>query len=132
MDKIDQRNKRGIQVVHELFGAEQGAAYERTVASGAFGAKIGKMALEFMFAEVWGDATLEKKHRSMVTLGVLIALGRPEEIKQHIRAGLNNGLTVAEIEAIILQAIPYAGFPSGKLAMQAALAVFEERGIAVG
>ena len=87
------------------------------------------MALEFAFAENWAKSGLERKQRSIVTISALIALGRKDELRNHLRAGLNNGLTTEELEAVILQTIPYVGLPLGADAMLAASAVLEERGI---
>ena len=52
----------------------------------------------------WGDPTLDRRTRSLVNLAMLTALGRPHELKLHVKGALNNGVTVAEIRAALLHA----------------------------
>jgi len=66
--------------------------------------------------------------RSCVIIGALIAQGKGDELKNHMRAGFSNGITVQELEQIILQCIPYCGFPAGSQALEAAAHVLKERG----
>lgn len=68
----------------------------------------------------WGDSTLDRKTRSMLNLAMLTALGKAPEIKLHIKGGLNNGLTVPEIKAVLLHATAYCGIPAGLDAFKAA------------
>jgi len=60
---------------------------------------------------VWARGGLELRTRSLVTLGMLIALGRSQEIKGHVRGALNNGATRAEIEEVLFHSSVYCGFP---------------------
>jgi 4-carboxymuconolactone decarboxylase len=129
MDALEQRREKGRQVLRDMFGEAFLASFEQAAKSNDFGAKAARLALEFAFAETWGDHALDKKYRSMVTMGALIALGRSDELKNHVRAGLNNGLTVAEIEAVILQTLPYVGFPAIAQAQEATMVVLAERGL---
>jgi 3-oxoadipate enol-lactonase/4-carboxymuconolactone decarboxylase len=66
----------------------------------------------YAWGEVWGDATLPWKTRSVVTLSITLALGREEEFKLHLRPALRNGLTVEELRAFLKQAAVYAGVPA--------------------
>jgi 4-carboxymuconolactone decarboxylase len=72
---------------------------------------------------IWSRPGLDRKQRSLVALGILIALRRTEEFKNHVQIGLRNGLTVAEIEEALIQATAYAGFPAAHAASNAAAAV---------
>jgi len=129
MTTLEQRKELGRQVLLDMFGERFLAGFDQAVNSTGFGSKAARLALEFAFAETWGDPALEKKHRSMVTIGALIALGKSDELKNHVRAGLTNGLTVAELEAVILQTVPYVGFPAVAQALEASMAVLKERGL---
>jgi 4-carboxymuconolactone decarboxylase len=51
----------------------------------------------------WGDATLDRKTRSLINLAMLTALNRAPEIKLHVKGALNNGVTVEEIKAALLR-----------------------------
>jgi len=57
--------------------------------------------------------------RSLVTIGILIALRQTDELKNHLSLGLSNGLTVREIEEALLQAAAYPGFPAARVASNA-------------
>jgi 4-carboxymuconolactone decarboxylase len=62
-------------------------------------------------------------------ISTLIALDKPAELKNHLRFGLNNGLTTAELQEILIQTIPYVGFPAIAEATTAAIEVLRERGL---
>ena len=97
----------------------------RTIDSGDFGSTLTAMAMEFVFGQIWSHDILDAKQRSLVTIGILIALRQTEELKNHIRIGLTNGLTVREIEEATIQAAAYAGFPAAHAATKAILEVLQ-------
>jgi 4-carboxymuconolactone decarboxylase len=130
INNLEERRARGRQVLKEMFGDKFLASYEEGMGSDGFGAEAGRMALEFAFAETWGNPALDRKSRSFVVIGALIAQGWGAELKNHIRAGLNNGITVQELEQAILQIVPYCGFAAAAQALESAHAVLKERGIA--
>jgi 4-carboxymuconolactone decarboxylase len=90
------------------------------------------LAAEFVFGRIWNGEPLDRRRRSLVTLGVLIAHRGGEEFGNHVRVALKNGLTAQEIEEAITHAAPYAGFPAAHAAMQVAIRVFAEAGKAEG
>jgi 4-carboxymuconolactone decarboxylase len=81
---------------------------------------------EHCFAAVWARPGLERTARSTITISVLTALGRTEELKSHIRMGLTNGLTRDELKEIFLHVGIYAGVPTAVAAVRAAMEVFAE------
>jgi 4-carboxymuconolactone decarboxylase len=85
-------------------------------------------ATELAWANFWTRPGLDLKTRSVVTLAVLAALGRTQEIRGHVRGGLNNGLTPDEIRELFLHVACYAGFPAAIEALRVAGDVFQERG----
>ena len=64
------------------------------------------------WGEIWGDATLSWKTRSLVTLAMMVALNREEEFKLHVRPALKNGVTIDELRSLLLQTGIYAGVPA--------------------
>ena len=76
----------------------------------------------------WSRPGLPLKVRSLVTLGMLAALDRPDELKGHINGALNNGATPDEIYEVFLQAAVYCGFPASNNSLRAAVEVFKDRG----
>jgi AraC-like DNA-binding protein/alkylhydroperoxidase/carboxymuconolactone decarboxylase family protein YurZ len=75
--------------------------------------------------QLWSRGVLDARQRSLVTIAILIALRQTEELKNHIRIGLTNGLTVREIEEATIQAAAYAGFPAAHAASNAILEVLQ-------
>jgi AraC-like DNA-binding protein/alkylhydroperoxidase/carboxymuconolactone decarboxylase family protein YurZ len=69
---------------------------------------------------------LDAKQRSLVTIGILVALRQMEELKSHIRIGLTNGLTVGQIEETTIEAVAYAGFPAVHMVGHVILEVLQD------
>jgi 4-carboxymuconolactone decarboxylase len=74
---------------------------------------------------VWQRTDLDLRTRSMVTVAMLVAMGRTNELKGHVRGALNNGVTVAELRGIFLHATIYCGVPLAAEAFRAGLEVIE-------
>lgn len=90
-----------------------GPHVERSLAgAGAFGAPWQDFITRYAWGEIWGDETLPWKMRSLVTLSLMVALGREEEFKLHVRPALRNGVTLAELRALLKQCAVYAGVPA--------------------
>jgi 4-carboxymuconolactone decarboxylase len=62
-------------------------------------------------------------------MSVMIAMRQPHEFAIHMGAGLNNGLTLKEIEEVLIQALPYVGYPAIATALAAAAEVIKEHGL---
>lgn len=87
----------------------------------------------FAFGDIYSRPGLDARSRQLVTLGVLVALGGCEpQLKVHVGASLNVGLTPDEIIEVMLHAAVYAGFPRALNATFAAKDVFENRGVGPG
>jgi 4-carboxymuconolactone decarboxylase len=65
-----------------------------------------------LYSAVWADKRLSPRDRSIATLAALTVLYRPEELPAHLRLGIDNGLTVDEISALITHVSFYGGFPA--------------------
>jgi 4-carboxymuconolactone decarboxylase len=122
-------HRKGVELVREMLGPQFLAGLQAAAGSGAFAADCASIAIESAFGAVWARPGLARRDRSLVTLGILIASGKTNELKNHVRAGLNNGLTVTELQEVLIQAIPYVGFPAVAEAIEAAVAVLRERGL---
>jgi 4-carboxymuconolactone decarboxylase len=96
------------------------------ISGGGFGSAMMALAVDFVFGNIWTRPGLDRKQRSLVTLGILIALRRTEEFKNHVKIGLRNGLTVREIEEALIQATAYAGFPAAYATSNAAAEVLRD------
>lgn len=121
--------ERGLRVFAEIVGEDKAAELRQGLQGTGFGASIAKLATDFAFGSVWAREGMERKQRSLVVIGVLIAQRQTLELKNHIRIGLTNGLSACEIEEALIQAIPYVGFPAVASATSAVVEVLRERGL---
>lgn len=78
------------------------------------------------FGDVWQRDGLTKRERSLVTVAMLIALGRAHETNIHMRGALNNGATVEELREVAIQSILYCGLPAAVDATKTLTAIVEE------
>jgi 4-carboxymuconolactone decarboxylase len=67
---------------------------------------------EQVFGEIWSRPGLPSKSRSMITVAVLMALGRGQELRLHMRGALNLGITPDELKEIIVHVSQYSGVPT--------------------
>ena len=78
---------------------------------------------------IWSRPQLPLKMRSLVTIAMLAAINREDELKGHVNGALNNGATPEEIGEVILHGAVYLGWPASNSAMRVAVEVFRERGL---
>lgn len=125
----DDVRERGLKFFDEVMGAERGKQFREGISGTGFASDMGALAADFAFGSVWTRDGLERKQRSLVIIGVLIAQRQTAELKNHIRIGLKNGLTARELEEALIQTVPYVGFPASATATGAILEVLREEGI---
>jgi 4-carboxymuconolactone decarboxylase len=118
--------KAGRDVWFEMRGPAAAQAALDQQAEHEISRDLRQYLFEHCFAAVWARPGLERTQRSTITISVLTALGRTEELKGHIRMGLNNGLTREELKEIFLHVGIYAGVPTAVSAVRVALEVFAE------
>ena len=78
-----------------------------------------------LFGDIWEREELSKRDRSLVTIAVLTATYRPEQLKGHLQRALDNGLTKTEISEMITHVAFYAGWPAAMSAANIAREIFE-------
>lgn len=90
---------------------------------------------EFLTEHAWGSTWqregIELKTRSLVTVGMLAALGRSTELKGHVRGALNNGASLVELREVLLHSAVYAGAPAAVEGFRAAREVLNELGLSL-
>jgi 4-carboxymuconolactone decarboxylase len=79
---------------------------------GGFDPGFAKYLNEQLFGEVWNRPGLPPRTRSMITVAVLMALGRGQELRLHMRGALNNDVSEAELKEIIVHVAHYSGVPT--------------------
>jgi 4-carboxymuconolactone decarboxylase len=124
MSQDDELFKRGQEVREGVLGAGhvQRTAKNRT----EFNAEFQDFLMRYAWGEIWSRPGLDRKLRSMLTIGMLVAMGKNDELKLHIRATRNTGVTREEVKEIMMHATIYAGVPSAFGAFQVAAQIFDE------
>ncbi len=126
---LDEKGERGLAVIGSMMGPGFSEALRAAATSGKFGSTVARMAIDYAFADAWGRDGLERKQKSLVVIGILVAQGQTSELKNHIKIGVANGLTVHEVEEALIQALPYVGFPRIASASTAAIEALREIGL---
>jgi 4-carboxymuconolactone decarboxylase len=119
-----ERHEAGMRVRRAVLGDEHvDRAVRRTT---PFTEPFQDFITRTAWGEVWQREGLDRRARSMITLAVLTALGRENEIEMHVRGALRNGLTPEEIGEVLLHTAIYAGVPAANAALAIAQRVIEE------
>jgi 4-carboxymuconolactone decarboxylase len=120
----DDRYARGQRALAEIDGAA-GQAVVDSLADIA--PDFARYLFEFPFGDIYSRPGLDLRSREIATIAALAALGHAApQLKVHIRAGLNVGLTQGEIVEILMQMAVYAGFPAALNGLFAAREVFAD------
>lgn len=107
----------GLAVRTEVMGADfVDAAFERT--RGTDSEELQNFVTANVWGSVWTRPGLDRRSRSLINLGMLIALRAENELKGHVRGALRNGLTRTEIVETVIHASAYCGAPAGLAAMR--------------
>lgn len=90
------------------------------IPEGSFGSEMLPLVMDNVFGRLWTREGLSRRDRSLVTLGILIALRATDELQIHVQIARNNGLTEDEIAEVIYHSTGYAGFPAANSALRVA------------
>ena len=85
-----------------------------------------ELSIDVLFGDIWERPGLSKRDRSLITVAVLSANYRTDQLRGHIRTALENGVTKEEIGEVITHIAFYAGWPSAGNAALVAKQVFDE------
>jgi 4-carboxymuconolactone decarboxylase len=116
--------EQGLQVFRELL---PGALPDGDVdmRDGTFGDELLEIGIDNVFGRLWAREGLSRRDRSLVTMGILIALRATDEFAHHVEIARNNGLSEDEIAEVIYHSSGYAGFPAANTACTIARKVLE-------
>jgi 4-carboxymuconolactone decarboxylase len=78
------------------------------------------------WGDVWTRPGLDHRTRSIITIAILAALGRNEELDLHVRATRNTGATADDVKEVLMQVAIYAGVPAANSAFRIAKAALAE------
>ena len=108
----------GLRIRHDMFGAEVTDA--QIEAATDFGWPLQDTVTRWCFGETWSRDELDPGTRSMLTLGVLMAIGQYDQVKIHTRGAIANGVTPEQIRDVLLHTMVYVGVPRAVDAFRAA------------
>ena len=119
----DNRQK-GMEVRREVLGD---AHVDRAEAAKTeLTAEFQDLLTRYAWGEIWTRPGLDRRTRSCITVAMLVALNRNDELALHIRAARTNGVTVDELKEILLQSAIYCGVPAANTAFGVAARVLAE------
>ncbi len=125
-DLNETRFERGTRALAKIDGT---SGAEVVAALADIAPDLGRYIIEFGFGDIYSRPGLELREREIATIAALTAMGTATpQLKVHIHAGLNVGLTREEIIEIMIQMSCYAGFPAALNGVFAAKEVFAEHG----
>jgi 4-carboxymuconolactone decarboxylase len=107
----NEKFERGLALRKQVLGADY---VEKSMASAdSFSMPMQELSTEYCWGHVWTRPGLALRDRSLINIAMISALNRPHELKLHVKAALNNGLSREEIREVILQVAVYCGVPAG-------------------
>jgi len=119
-----ERFDNGMQVRRAVLGD---AHVDRSLAKrNDFTGEFQDFITRYAWGEVWTRPGLPRHTRSLLTIALMVALNRTDELKLHVRAAFNNGVTRDEIKEVFLQCAVYAGVPAANTAFHLAEEVFAQ------
>jgi 4-carboxymuconolactone decarboxylase len=123
---------QGREIQRRLWGDRVADAEHPATPAGELAPDFFRLVREFCFGMFWARPNLAVRDRSLITVAMLAALGRQEELRGHLAGALNVGLTKEELVEVLMQVAVYAGVPAGVSAMTTAASVLgpatEQRG----
>ena len=119
-----ERHAEGMRVRRSVLGDEHVKRAE--AAKDDFDADFQDLITRYAWGEIWTRPGLPRHTRSLLTIGLMVALNRGEELRLHLRAAANNGVTAAEIREVLLHCAIYCGVPAANAAFHAAKEVLDQ------
>jgi 4-carboxymuconolactone decarboxylase len=114
----------GMRVRRAVLGDEH--VDKAQASADQFSAEFQDLITRYAWGEIWTRPGLARATRSLLVIAILVALNRGEELRLHIRASINNGVTREEIKEVLLQCAIYCGVPAANSAFHIAQSVFDE------
>ena len=120
----NERHEEGMRVRRSVLGDEHVKRAE--AAKDDFDADFQDLITRYAWGEIWTRPGLPRHTRSLLTIGLMVALNRGEELRLHLRAAANNGVTAAEIREVLLHCAIYCGVPAANAAFHAAKEILDQ------
>jgi 4-carboxymuconolactone decarboxylase len=117
-----ERHAAGMKVRREVLGNAHVDKAESNKDS--FNAEFQDLITRYAWGEIWSRPGLPRHTRSLLTIAMMVALNRNDELRLHLRASLDNGVTREEIKEVLLQCAIYCGVPAANSAFHTASELF--------
>jgi len=119
-----QRYEGGLSVRRAVLGE---AHVDRSLANRSeLTTEIQDLITRYAWGEIWTREGLPRHTRSLLTISMMVALNRSEELALHLRAAKNNGVTRDEIKEVLMQTAIYCGVPAANSAFHLADKIFKD------
>ena|SRR5271165_1429368 len=112
------RHEKGMKMRRKVLGDAH--VDQATASQNEFTAEFQDLLTRYAWGEIWTRPGLDKRTRSLLNIAMLVALNRSDELKLHLQAALNNGVSHIEIKEVLLQAAIYCGVPAANSAFDVA------------
>jgi 4-carboxymuconolactone decarboxylase len=121
-----ERHAAGMEMRRQVLG---NAHVDRAVArTGPLTADFQDLITRYAWGEIWTRPALDVRTRRVLVIGTLVALGRFDELRMHVRAALEDGgLSVDEIKEVVLQQAIYCGVPAANTAFEVVREALESK-----
>jgi len=122
-----ERHARGMSVRRKVLG--NAWVDKANTAKNAFNAEFQDMITRNVWAEIWTRPHYDERTRRVLVIGTMMALGKWDEFRLHVRAALTEGgFSTDDVKEIILQQTVYCGAPAGNHAFKEAGDIITELG----
>ncbi|MBZ5527644.1 MAG: 4-carboxymuconolactone decarboxylase [Acidobacteriia bacterium] len=119
-----EKHEQGMKIRRAVLGDAHVDRAQRN--KNAFNEEFQDLITRYAWGEIWTRPGLPPHTRSCITIAMMVALNRGDELRMHIRAAFNNGVTREEIKEVLLQTAIYCGVPAANTAFHIAGEVFAE------
>lgn len=125
MDETE-RHERGTRARRAVLGD---AYVDRAQATATpFTAEFQDLIVRYAWGEIWTRPGLEQETRRLLTIAMLVALGREQELRLHLTAALDHGVAPDTLKEVLLQCAVYCGVPAANAAFHLASEILKARG----
>lgn len=119
-----ERHQSGMRVRRDVLGDEHVDRAE--AATGYLDEEFQDLITRYAWGEIWTRPGIPRHTRSLLTIGLMVALNREEELKLHLHAARRTGVTAEEIREVLLHCAIYCGVPAANSAFRMAKEIFKD------
>ena len=120
MTSTDENRELGREIQRQLWGDRAADAANPSTPAGKLAPDYFDLVRRYCFGDIWARPNLAVRDRSMITVAMLAALGKQDELKAHLMGARNVGISREELIEVLMQVGVYAGIPTGVAALSTA------------